>query len=299
MTDISVGCGQITWNQFRAADAAAWPEERVLAEIAAAGYDGAPASPSANRSAPETVALYERYGLRPAPGYLSAAFWAADQRASILEQARRYAAFAREVGCRELYVAASGFDYVTRRGLTRREVAGHVAPEDALTDDEYRRFGEVLTEVGAITLDEGVRSCFHNHVGTPIETRPEIDRLLALVDPATVSLGPDTGHLTWGGADAAAFCRAYADRIKTLHLKDIDGGVARRGRDEAWPYDAFVEQGVFAELGEGEVDLAAIVDWLRETGFAGWVIVETDVTQRTTAAESAEVSRRYLRGLGV
>jgi inosose dehydratase len=299
MATIAVGCGQLTWNQFRAVESDAWPEERVLSEIAGAGYDGAPASPVGNRSAREAVALYERYGLRPAPGYLSAAFWEADRRATILEDARRYAAFAREVGCRELYVAASGFDYVTRRGLTRREVAGHVAPEDALTDDEYRRAAEVLTEVGAITLGEGVRSCFHNHVGTPIETRQEIDRLLALVDPDTLFVGPDTGHLAWAGADAVAFCRDYLDRIKTLHLKDIDGRVARHGRDEGWAYGVSVEHGLFAELGDGEVDFPAIVGLLRETDFAGWLIVETDVTQRATALESAEISRRYLRGLGV
>lgn len=299
MTEFAVGCGQLTWNQFAAHDAAAWPEERVLAEIAEAGYDGAPAGPGAGRSARQTVELYARHGLRPAPGYLAGAFWQADQRATILEQAKREAAFAREVGCRQVYVAASGSDYLTRAGRTRSQAAGHVFPEDALTDDEYRRFAEVLSEVGAITLREDVQSCFHNHVGTPIETRQEVDRLLAAVDPATVFLGPDTGHLAWAGADPVAFCRDQAARIPTIHLKDIDAEVAQRGRDEDWDYGAFSRHGVFTELGQGCVDFAAIVDLLRERGFSGWMIVETDVTQRPTALESARVSRECLRGLGV
>lgn len=296
---IMVGCGQITWNQFRRQDEAAWPEDRVLAEIAQAGYDGAPAGPRGGRTAEETVSLYARHGLRPAPGYLSGAFWLPDQRPLLVEQARRHAAFARGLGLTELYVAPAGFDYVTGRGLTRRQVAGHVAPEDGLTDDEYAHFAEALNAVGAATLAEDVRACFHNHVGTVIETRAEIDRLLALTDPAVVFLGPDTGHLAWAGADAVAFCRDYADRILTLHLKDIDAGVAARGRAEGWDYGTFTAHGVFVELGEGGVDFPAIISLLRGHDFAGWLIVETDVTQKATALASAAASRRYLRGLGL
>ncbi len=299
MAAITIGCGQITWGQFRQANGEPWPEERVLAEIADAGYAGAPAGPRAGRTAAETMALYVRHGLRPAPGYLSGLFWEPDQRASLLEQARVHGAFAAELGLAELYVAASGFDHLTPRGLTRRQVAGHVAPEDALDGDQYRRFAEVLNEVGAITLGHGVRSCFHNHVGTVIETRDEIDRLLALVDPAVVSLGPDTGHLAWGGADPVAFCRDYADRIRTLHLKDIDASVLRRGQAAGWDYHRFTGEGIFTELGDGDVDFPAILDLLRGAAFSGWAIVETDVTRRPTALESATVSRRYLRTIGV
>lgn len=299
MAAIAVGCGQITWNQFRRQDEGAWPEERVLAQIAAAGYEGAPAGAREGRSAEATIALYARHGLRPAPGYLGAPFWQEEQRAEILERARRQSAFMREVGCDALYVAAGGFDYVTRSGRTRRQVAGHVGAEDALTDDEYRRFAETLSRVGEITLAHGVRSCFHNHVGTVIETRAELERLLALVDRETIFLGPDTGHLAWAGDDVVAFCRDYADRIATLHLKDIDAAVAARGREQGWDYGTFVRHGVFTELGEGFIDFPAIFAILREAGFAGWAIAETDVTQKLTALESVTISRQYLRSIGV
>ena len=63
-----------------------------------------------------------------------------------------------------------------------------------------------------------------------IETREEIDRLLSLLDPALIFLGPDTGHLAWAGADPVAFCRDYAARIKTIHVKDVDARVRDRGR---------------------------------------------------------------------
>lgn len=292
MQDVMVGCGQITWGRDMS-------EEQVLAEIAEADYDGAPASPRDGRSAEETAELYARYGLKPAPGYLGAAFWEEDQRGRILERARQLAGFMQGVGCSELYVAAGGFDYVTSNGRTRRELAGHVAPEDGLSDEEYDRFAETLDEVGRITLEEGVRSCFHNHVGSVIETREEIDQLFSLVDRDVVFQGPDIGHLAWAGVDVVGFCRDYAQSIKTLHLKDIDPQVLEEGRREEWDYGAFSEGGIFAELGEGFVDFPAVFDILEEVGFQGWAIVETDVTQKPTALESATISRDYLRSIGI
>ena len=300
MKDVLVGCGQIAWIMFtpngpqRLAS-----EEPVLTEIAQAGYDGAPASPEPLRSAQETIEFYSRYGLRTAPGYIGTAFWNKDRRDEILERVRRHAAFSRAVGSTELYVAPGGFDYVTRGGRRRRELAGHVRPEDSLTDEEFKVFAETLNLVGGITLAAGVRSCFHNHVGTVIETREEVDHLLMLTDPALVFLGPDTGHLAWAGADPVAFCRDYAKRIKTLHLKDINCQVRDRGRDRGWDYDTFSQQGIFIELGEGCVPFPTIFDILRAVSFSGWLIVETDVTQKPTALESVTRSRAYLRSLGV
>jgi inosose dehydratase len=292
MNDLLVGCGQITW-------ARSLPEEQVLAEIASAGYAGAPAGPRPAATAQDALDLYGRFGLRPAPGYLGTDFWRPERREQILDQARQYARFMREVGCTELYVAAGGFDYVAASGKSRRETSGHVRPEDALTDAELRVFADTLNRVGEITLSEGVRSCFHNHVGTVIETREEVDALLALTDPALVFLGPDTGHLAWAGADPLAFFQDYAGRILTVHLKDIDAGVAEQGRAEEWDYGTAQRHGIWTELGRGAIDFPAILETLRGAGFGGWLIVETDVTQLPSALESAQVSREYLRGLGL
>jgi inosose dehydratase len=293
MTTIEVGCGQITWSNDTA-------EDQVLAEIAQAGYAGAPAGPPSGRTAAQIQALFASHKLKPAPGYLGADFWRADQRDSILERARQYAALMRELGCSELYVAAGGFkSHITSSGRSRSQLAGHVAASDALTGAEYQTFADTLNQVGEITLREGVRSCFHNHVGSVIETREETDRLLALADPALVFLGPDTGHLAWAGADPVAFCRDYATRIKTIHVKDVSEAVRARGAAQAWDYGTFTQNGIFAELGEGDVDFPAIFAILRDAGFSGWVIAETDVTQKPTALESATISREYLRSIGL
>jgi inosose dehydratase len=291
MRKIWIGCGQITWKNM--------DETRVLAEIALAGYDGAPAGPRANESVAETLARFEQVDLRPAPGYLGADFWRKEQEADILARAERYADFAQAAGCTELFVAAGGFDnYVTSRGLTRRQVSGHVQPNDSMTREEYQQFAKVLNQVGAITLERGVSSCFHNHVGSVIETKLEIDQLWDLVEHDKVFMGPDTGHLAWAGVDVTPFCREYASIIKSMHLKDIDPQVLAEGREKNWDYATFSEQGIFTELGQGFVDFPAIFKILDSVNYSGWLIAETDVTQQSSALLSAQISRRYLTSQG-
>lgn len=291
MNELWIGCGQITWKNVE--------ETQVLAEIAQAGYAGAPASPRAGSSPQEVVDLFARYGLKPAPGYLSGRFWDPADQADLLARARQYAEFAQAVGCTEVYVAAGGFDnYTTARGFTRNQIAGHVHPSDAMSEAEFRQFAAVLNRVGEITLAHGVRSCFHNHVGSVIETRAEIDRLWSLIDPTLVFMGPDTGHLAWGGVDVVPFCRDYAASIKTMHIKDIDPQVLAEGREKNWDYRTFSAHGIFTELGQGFVDFPAVFKLLDGVDFSGWLIVETDVTQQPTALQSAQISRAYLTSLG-
>ncbi len=296
MTEFHVGCALITWKNMPNA-APDW-EEAALRESGQAGYEGAPTSVHPGQSPAETTARYARYGLKTAPGYFGGTFGSAKSRAEILDEAAYHARFMRDVGCTELYVAAGG-NFITARGKTRREVAGHVQREDALPDDAFAQYAALINEIGVITLAEGVYTCFHNHVGSVIETREEMDRLLSLTDPDCVFVGPDTGHLAWAGADPVAFCRAYADRIKTVHLKDCHAAVMERGRAEEWNYPTFVQHGLFAELGEGSVDFPAIFDILRAANFRGWVIAETDRTEKPTARESATVSCAYLRSIGI
>ena len=284
MEGLQIACGQITWRRGA-------PEEQILDEIARAGYEGAPPGRT-TRTTAETLAVYAKYGLTPAPGYLGAVFWEKDQAETIIQQAVVQARTGRALGCTELYVAAN---------LTpeRRAVSGHVRPEDALSQDGFKQMAETLNRVGEATLKEDVRICFHNHVGSFIETRAEIDRLFALVDRNLVFQGPDLGHLAWAGDDAAQLCRDYGTSIKTLHIKDINPAVRAEGVAKGWDYSTFSDHGIFAEIGEGLIDYPAVFEELHKTGFQGWVVVEIDVTQKPSAYESAVSSRNYLKGIGV
>ncbi|MEM7127632.1 MAG: TIM barrel protein [Chloroflexota bacterium] len=298
MPNFQIGCGQITWHvvNWNLPEDERMSSDRMLAEIAQAGYEGAPAGPSSNQSTEDVLANLQKHGLKPAPGYLGEDFWDPAKEAVILEKAKAFGKFHQAAGVGEVYVAAGGFDgYVTSRGLTRRQVSGHVTPEDYMTDEEFQQFGRVLNRVGEITLEYGVKSCFHNHVASTIETGEEIDRLFSMVDRDLVFMGPDTGHLLWGGVDVLDFCRKYANDIKTIHIKDVNETVLKEGIAAEWGYEEFSEAGIWNELGEGCIDFPALFELLEQAGFNGWVIVETDVTQLATPLESAIVSRNYLK----
>ena len=73
-----------------------------------------------------------------------------------------------------------------------------------------------------------MRLCYHHHMGTGVQTRAEVDRLMNDTDPEVVHLLLDTGHLYWAGDDPLDMARAYADRIGHVHLKDIRQDVLDR-----------------------------------------------------------------------
>jgi inosose dehydratase len=279
-----IGCGQITWRGMA--------KEQALAEIAEAGYEGSPANNRNNETPAETIELFGSFGLKPAPGYLGAQYWVKDETEAILQNATKLATFMHDVGCTEMYVAAN---------LTpeRRLVAGHVKVSDALSAAGFQQMADTLNRVGEIALKVGVKASFHNHVGSFVETRQEIDKLFSLVDRSLVFQGPDLGHLAWAGDDVVAFCKDYADSITTLHIKDIDPNIRQKGAAQGWDYATCSDKGIFIELGEGFVDYPSVFDVLKKADFGGWVIVETDVTQKSSALQSAKISREYLRGLGL
>ena len=288
---MKIACGGITWGSFARKRGIEFPREQVMAEIAQAGFEGMPVHLGDSRPAEEILASFSEFGLAPAPGYLGARFWDKDEEEDIYAQAENAAKLTQALGLTEMYVAVSS--------LTRREKSGRVTLEDGMSDEEYAQFAKALNRVGEISLRYGVRICFHNHVGSVIETREEVDRLFSLVDKSLVFQGPDIGHLAWAGSDAAQFVRDYADSIYTLHIKDIDPNVLKQGVAEGWDYGTFSANGIFIELGEGFVDFPSIFDTLRSVTFDGWVVVETDVTQKDTPLQSAIISRNYLKGLGL
>jgi inosose dehydratase len=286
MATPKIGCGQITWR-----DKSLSPDD-ILAEIAKAGYAGAPAGAPNLEAVPEAIERFHRHGLEPAPGYAGAEFWDAGQRQAIVESIGCQAEIAQAFGLTDIYVAAN----LTKE---RRAVSGHVSEDDSMTPEQFDTFADTLRASAEAASGFGVTLCFHNHVGSYIETRREIDELFSRLDGSGVYHGPDTGHLAWAGDEVVPYVQAYARSIRTMHVKDIDPGVRARGRAEKLDYMAQAEAGIFTELGQGLVDIPGVLSTLDAIGFDGWLIVETDVTQLPTAYESARVSRDYLRSLGI
>jgi inosose dehydratase len=120
----------------------------------------------------------------------------------------------------------------------------------------------------------GLETSLHPHVGTMVETGEETERVLA---GSQVGLCVDTGHLIVGGADPVAITAAHAERVTHVHLKDVDEALASRVVQRTLPFGEAVRAGMFRPLGEGDVDIAAMVRTLEGTGYQGWYVLEQDV----------------------
>jgi inosose dehydratase len=130
-----------------------------------------------------------------------------------------------------------------------------------------------LERVAAAAADHGIRAVLHPHVGTMVETGPDVQRVLA---GSSVSLCLDTGHLLIGGTDPAELAGQAPDRIAHTHFKDVDLTFARKVQAGRLSYTDAVREGMYRPLGTGDVDVAAIVEHLRGNGYDGWYTLEQD-----------------------
>jgi inosose dehydratase len=185
----------------------------------------------------------------------------------------------------------------------RRERPGRAAADQSvgLTAEQWRQFGEGLAGVVARCRDRGYEPTFHPETGTYVEAPWEIERVLEVSD---VGLCLETGHMMLGGGDPAAMLRYFADRINHVHLKDAVLTVMKGIVDDDAPVTEIWSREAFCALGNGDLDVQAILDGLGKAGFQGWLVVEQDILPRTAerfarAADDQRYNRGYLAERGL
>jgi inosose dehydratase len=62
-----------------------------------------------------------------------------------------------------------------------------------------------------------------------------------------------------------------------VHLKDVDGPLAEEVAAGRTAFGDAVRSGLFLPLGQGSVDVAALVSVLEARGYDGWYVLEQDV----------------------
>lgn len=142
-----------------------------------------------------------------------------------------------------------------------------------LNDNQWATLLGNLDRLATAASDRGVLAVLHPHVGTMVETRSDVDRVLA---GSHVKLCLDTGHLLIGGTDPLQLAREVPGRIAHAHLKDVDAGLAARVQAGELTYTEAVRDGMYTPLGAGDIDIAGIVTALRDNGFDGWFVMEQD-----------------------
>ncbi|HNM96966.1 MAG TPA: TIM barrel protein, partial [Marmoricola sp.] len=131
-----------------------------------------------------------------------------------------------------------------------------------------------LDRINDHAAQRGVVASLHPHIGTMIESGPETERVLA---GSQIGLCIDTGHLAVAGADPVAITQANPERVVHVHLKDVNPELAAKVQAGEITFGRAVNAGVFCPLGEGSVDVAAMVRTLESCGYQGWYVLEQDV----------------------
>jgi inosose dehydratase len=163
-------------------------------------------------------------------------------------------------------LAAAGAELVV---LAARSADGSYDRPVPLDDGDWTVLLATLRELRRVAADHGLLPTLHPHLGTAIENRAAVLRLL---DASDVPLCLDTGHLLIGGMEPLELVDLAADRIAHVHLKDVRRSVATTDGS----YIEKVRAGLYTPLGDGDLDVAAVVRALEDAGYAGWYVLEQD-----------------------
>ena len=180
-------------------------------------------------------------------------------------------------------------------------VEGYEIKRPALTDGQWNTFFTNCDRISEYAQTLGITATVHPHVGTMIETKDDIYKL---VHGSSIGITLDTGHMIIGGTDPVAFTKEFPHRIKHAHMKDVDMSKASKVASGEITYNQGVKLGMYTPLGKGDVDVKEIVKTLVASGYDGWYVLEQDLMldgepaqggwPLTDARESAE----YLRSIG-
>jgi inosose dehydratase len=142
-----------------------------------------------------------------------------------------------------------------------------------------------LNDIGKALDDVGVVGALHPHTGTCVETRDETYAVMEAVNTRYVKFGPDVGQLQKGGSDPVQVVKDFLPVIRHVHLKDFSGGEHYLG---------------YCPLGQGKVDVAAIVDLLDTSSNDLMIMAELDPSPKMplTPGEAAKINKECLEKLG-
>lgn len=292
LPEASIGIVPIVWNNVDLTDLApAVPPDVILASVARLGYEGVQFGRGFPEGADLAATLATR-GLRLAEVYAEITCTDDGPVDGSLEYARARLALLHAAGGEVLVPAChvgAGADASAARGSWAGRGDDPRAPR--FSETGWRRLAELVDTLAAEADALGHLLAFHPHAGTHVETPPEVDRLAALTDPRRVGLCLDIGHYTVGGGDPAAAIAAHGERVRHVHLKDVDGAVLAGLRaGEIRDFAGAIRERLFTELGRGIVDLAGVIDALEARSFGGWLMVEQDSTW-LEPAESAAIGK--------
>ena len=237
------------------------PLETCLAEASLAGFTGIELVHKFPRDAATLRPILRRYDLALVSGWYSASLL--QRNAAVESEAMQpHITLLRDLGCDVMILAETS-------NAIHGDREAPLSTRPVLTEEQWPVFANRLTELADAMADAGLAIAYHHHMGTVVQSGPEIDRLMDMTGP-NLKLLLDTGHATFAGADPVALAHRHRARIAHVHCKDVRPNLP----DESKSFLDNVIDGVFTVPGDGSVDFPGVLAEL--SGYSGWLVVEAE-----------------------
>ncbi len=267
--------------------------ETALAEGKEIGYEGFELGNKFPKDGPGLKAKLDEFGLACVSGWYSG-FLGNDTVEAEIERCKAHMS---KLQFNQVTVVVYGECADTIQGQIDTPVSKR--PQFA-NDAAWQAYAERLNAFGEHLLATyGIRLAYHHHMGAYVESPGDVDKLMALTDPAKVFLLFDTGHAYFGGAqDPVTLLKKHVKRVVHVHCKDVRAKVIAQARNDSWSFLNGVINGTFTVPGDGALDYEAVLSTLKNAGYEGWLVVEAE--QDPAVAPSYEYAKKgydTLRGI--
>lgn len=117
--------------------------------------------------------------------------------------------------------------------------------------------------------DKGIECSYHPNSpsGSVYRTEEDYKILLNGLNNKWIGYTPDLGHIAKAGMDPMAIVKEYRSLINMIHYKDM------------------FEDGQWAQTGEGIIDVKGITQYLINTFYEGWIIMEDECDRCITGPD--------------
>jgi inosose dehydratase len=265
---VKIGISPIAWqNDDLPHLTAKYTMEQALKEAREIGYIGIERGRRMPQDTEGLRRYLESYDIALCGGWCSGNLLVNDvatERAAVRQQVEQFVA-----------LKSPCLVYAECSNTVQGDISVPVNNRPKLARDEVFAFGRKLSELAKWMKDKGMTLAYHHHMGSIIEDAEDIDWLMDSSSPE-VTLCFDTGHLLFGGGDVMATLKRWSDRVHHVHFKDIRPDVVRDVRKNERSFLDAVIAGAFTVPGDGCIDFQAIADHLKQTGYAGWIVVEAE-----------------------
>lgn len=170
----------------------------------------------------------------------------------------------------------------------RDRCAGRADSGPQMSEAGFASLAAHVEKFASLAAQHAIKSSFHPHAATFVETERETRILMSRMNSALVGFCLDVGHWIVGGADPIKAIEEYGRRITHVHVKDVDAGVLGNmlSGEIATMGSAVDEFKLFVPAGTGVLNLRDLFLALEKIAFSGWLMSEQDSAWEPSEAAS-------------